>query len=429
MQQSYLVEQREYAAGDEEMQAALTVAYAAKHRPKCLCTRDGVDMYIADAGGRLVIKRMPDSGGQHAPDCTSFDPPEELSGLGQVARGAIVEDVEAGTVSLKLGFSFSKMPGRLAPSAGAQEKDSVRTEGLKLGIRALLHYLWEQAGLTSWSPAMTGKRSWTVVRRAVLEAATAKTVKGKDLGGRLYVPETFILERKAEIEARSLAQLSRVYATSGKARELMVLIGEVKAVREARFGFNVVVKHLPDLHFTMDDTLGRRMEKRFENELALWNADKSTHLVVVATFGRVAGGMLAIEELAFMLTTETWLPIDSSYDQQLLAAITDAGRRFRRGLRYNLTSDRPVSVAVLTDIRPAPVALYVVPPEAPASYRQALAALVKGSSLPAWVWIAGASSVPALPSVDGFCPEPLTFLEASDSDDADVEEEGARDDD
>ena len=97
---------------------ALQQARSAKLRPSCLCQGSGVPMYIAQLGEHLVLKRMPNSGKVHAPDCDSFEPPPELSGLGQVMGSAIREDPDAGLTTLKLDFSLTKAPGRAAPVPG-----------------------------------------------------------------------------------------------------------------------------------------------------------------------------------------------------------------------------------------------------------------------------------------------------------------------
>ena len=47
-----------------------------------------------------IVKRMPDTGSHHAPDCPSYEPPAEFSGLGQV-----------------LGSAFSAVRGRRAIAA------------------------------------------------------------------------------------------------------------------------------------------------------------------------------------------------------------------------------------------------------------------------------------------------------------------------
>lgn len=401
MSAHFLVNGLRINPSDADFEAAIAAAYVAKERPLCLCQDPGIPMYIAAVGQRHVVKRMPNTGSQHSPDCSSFDPPPELSGFGEVAGTAIVEDTDTGSVALKLDFSLSKSFGRSMPVATGREADTVKTDGTKLTLRGLLHYLWEQSGLNSWAPAMEGKRNWYIVRRELLAAATAKSVKGHALAGKLFIPETFSLERKQEIE-RKQAETFAVLHAAGKRQELMVLIGEVKSVNAARYGFKVVIKHLPHLAFNLDEQIGRRMEKRFKDELALWNADETTHLIIVATFGVGPAGMMAINEMSFMLTSAAWLPIDDLYDQQLLSCLVHDGRRFRRCLRYNLAADRPVAVAVATDTRPRPVAMYVVTPSVEDIYLTALQEMVERSEFPAWIWHAGREACPAMPSLNGF---------------------------
>jgi len=86
---------------------------------------------------------------------------------------------------------------------------------------------------------------------------------------------------------------------------------------------------------------GRRGQ--FETELALWNSDETTHLVAIATFGFDNAGVAAVEEMALVLTTENWITVEQFHDMQLLAALIDSGRRFSKGLRYNLASSRPLA--------------------------------------------------------------------------------------
>ncbi|WP_043460758.1 DUF1173 domain-containing protein [Azohydromonas australica] len=387
--------------GDAGFEDAISAAYAAKQRPLCLCQDPGIPMYIAAMDRHHIVKRMPNTGSQHSPDCTSFEPPAELSGFGEVAGAAIIEDTDTGAVALKLDFSLSKTVGRSAPMLAGRESHTVRTEGAKLTLRALLHYLWEEAGLNSWSPAMEGKRSWYVVRRELLAAAATKSVKGHSLGDKLFVPEPFSLEHKQEIERRRTEALAQLYAV-GRRQELMLLIGEAKSVNPARYGFKVVVKHLPDMAFNLDDQTAHRMAKRFGDELALWNADESTHLMMAATFGVGPAGMMAVNEMSCMLTSAAWLPIDGLHDQQLVCCLVREGRRFRRCLRYNLAADRPVAVAVATDTRPRPVAMYVVTPGVEDDYLTALREMAQHSEFPAWFWHAGCEPCPALPAINGF---------------------------
>jgi hypothetical protein len=94
-------------------QDAVADAHAAHQRPRCLCLAEGVEMYVARLGGRATSSSAcPDTGSHHAPDCPSYEPPAEFSGLGQVLGSAITEDPATGETTLKLDFPLSKMPGR-----------------------------------------------------------------------------------------------------------------------------------------------------------------------------------------------------------------------------------------------------------------------------------------------------------------------------
>jgi len=93
---------------------------------------------------------------------------------------ALVEEVgEDGVTRLKFDFSLSKTGARALPVAKEQaEAGGVKTDGSKLSLRALLHYLWDQAEFNRWRRGMAGKRNWAVIGKFLLEAAEGKTAKG-----------------------------------------------------------------------------------------------------------------------------------------------------------------------------------------------------------------------------------------------------------
>jgi hypothetical protein len=175
-------------------------------------------------------------------------------------------------------------------------------------LRGLLHYLWDQAELTRWHPGFAGKRTWATVRRHLLQAAEHKLARGDSLRARLYVPEPFSIDERDAINARRLAQWQHAVAAPGKPQHLMLLIGEVKEIVPARYGFKAVVKHMPDQAFAIDEQLYRRLGRRFEPELALWGASDDIHMVMIATFGVSSAGVPAIVELSLMPVTRHWLP-------------------------------------------------------------------------------------------------------------------------
>jgi hypothetical protein len=60
-------------ATDPGLQEALSRVYESSERPRCMCVRGGVEMYIAKHG-EYVVKRMPGTGDMHHPTCQSSNP-------------------------------------------------------------------------------------------------------------------------------------------------------------------------------------------------------------------------------------------------------------------------------------------------------------------------------------------------------------------
>ena len=357
----------------------------------------GVEMYVARLAGTnegFIVKRMPNTGSHHAPDCPSYEPPPESSGLGQVLGSAIAEDPATGETTLKLDFSMSKIAGRSAMPTAGGDSDSVSTSGMKLSLRGLLHYLWDQADLTRWQPGFAGKRAWGTVRKHLLLAAENKITRGDSLRSRLYIPEVFSVDQRDAINARRMAQWSQAIAVPGKPQHLMLLIAEVKEIVPARYGFKAVVKHVPDQAFALDEQLYRRLGRRFESELALWGATEDIHMVIIATFSVAAAGIPIIVELSLMPVTRYWLPVEDGFEKQLIERLVADGRSFVKGLRYNLGAESALASATLTDCEGSAPLLFVVHAgiEDNGGYLQVCDPLV-----PLWLWNPSSEAMPSLP--------------------------------
>ena len=374
--------------------------HAKRTRLFCLCSDPPGEMYLAQGPSGILVKRMPNSGDWHAADCVSYEPPAELSGLGDVLGSAIREDPDTGSTALRFGFSLSKGRTRAAPAADMREADAARSDVRKLGLRALLHYLWDEAGFTRWRPAMRGKRNWAVIHRHLIEAAATKTVRQSGLGQHLFVPEPFAVERKDEIQNRRRSALATLSTPlHGTVRRLMIVIAEIKEIASARYGYKLVLRHLPDFNFMLPDELHRRMIRTFSSEIDFWNAVPGTHLVVAGTFSVGGAGYASMEELALMSVDENWLPASSAVEKRLLDTLVSQSRSFVRLLRYNLASNRPLGFATLSDTKPGPVVLYLAAEDVDAAYSVAQTTLIESSRLASWTWKAGQTDMPSLPSL------------------------------
>jgi hypothetical protein len=393
-----------YEVGGQQIEAAsrgfaqaIADAHATHHRPRCMCIVDGVEMYVARLAGTndgFVVKRMPNTGSHHAPDCPSYEPPPEASGLGQVLGSAITEDSATGATTLKLDFSMSKIAGRSATPTAGGDGDSVTSSGTKLSLRGLLHYLWDQAELSRWQPAFAGKRTWGTVRKHLLLAAANKIARGDSLRSRLYIPEVFSVDQRDAINARRMAQWSLAIAAPGKPQHLMLRIAEVKEIVPARYGFKAVLKHVPDQAFALDEQLYRRLGRRFESELSLWGAADDIHMVMIATFSVASAGIPTIVELSLMPVTRQWLPVEDGFEKQLIERLVTEGRSFVKGLRCNLGAGCALASATLTDCEGSAPLLFVVHVGIETSEPHLLA---RDFSMPVWQWDPTSEAMPALP--------------------------------
>ena len=130
----------------------------------------------------------------------------------------------------------------------------------------------------------------------------------------------------------------------------MVLAGEVKEFASARTEQKLIIKHMPGFVFLIDDSLYRRVQARFDNEIALWSADDGSHLMAIATFGMNAAGLAVIEEIALMVVSENWIPYESVHEKKLVDALASSRELSLKGLRYNFTVDLHGDVEPVDDV-------------------------------------------------------------------------------
>lgn len=394
----YLVAGQRYEAGEHELERALAAAHEERIRPLCLCSDPPVPVYVTRLGDTFVLKRMPFTGSQHAVSCSHYESPAELSGLDEVLGTAISEDPDTGVTQLRVGFAMSKGMPRTVGSSTGQESGGVRSDGVQLSLRGLLHFLWYDADLTRWLPGFAGRRSWGVVRSHLLAAAVNKTVRGVPLMNSLYVPEVFTAASRDEIDARRMRRFANGLQRHADVRPLMLLIGEVKEIAPMRYHFKVVVKHMPDQAFLLDSQLHRRMVKRFERQLSLWDTSKHIRMIVIATFAMSDVGLLMIEELSLVPTSSHWLPVEDGYELQLVDRLVNDGRAFEKVLRFNAKLEQRSATAILLDAERSPVAMCLDRTSTEFDTSPEIEALRPGSGPFQWIWRVHTSALPSFPT-------------------------------
>ncbi|MBF6181828.1 DUF1173 family protein [Nocardia puris] len=367
-------------------------------RPRCLCSASetgGVDMYVARVGGRYVLKRMPGTGPHHAPGCSSYAPPANLTGLAPLLGTAIREQPNTGLTRLALGFPLTHRPARASTTtsdptmnAGAGE----HVDESKLTLRGLLHLFWDDAGFVRWVPAMAGRRNWAAIRRHTYLAAAAKTTKTRDLSELLWLPEPFTVADKQEIAGRRAAAFAPYTGTTGP-RRLMLGLGEVKDLTAARFGrHKLIIKHAPDCPFIVEADTGASLRRAFATELALRQALPDTKLITLFTFGVTGAGVAVADRIAVMNVSADWIPFESVFEHTLITDLIAHRRRFTKTLRYNQPATTPLASLILTDTDP-PTVCYLTS----ATTSGPPPPLDSNIPLAQWLWNTSVATMPQIP--------------------------------
>lgn len=364
---------------DDEVltQAILQECYKKSLRPICACYPEKkIELYIAKVGEIYVLKRMPNTANEHHFNCTSYEPPSELSGLGEVMGEAIKIDAEGNSV-LKFDFSLSKSDSsKQAPTPSDTPSDTIKSETNKLTLKGTLDYLLEEAHLNKYHAGM--RKNWFQFRKALKIALNDKRNKKSDLQQLVYIPEYYDQTKHSEIESRRKEELSELKA-KGKTRPLKIFIGVIKSFEPARFdGGRLILKHAPTMHLFLDAKMNKQVNKRFEKELEQAHYHDDINLLAIGTFGYTDSGIAKVEEISIVTLNSHWLPFDSLDEKELLDRLAEERRSFIKCLRYNLSKKIPIANVVLTDTQP-PTAFYLINSETEQPYIDEIKELISQS--------------------------------------------------
>lgn len=398
--QRFAIKGQVVGADDPQLQGALASVYDTPERPRCLCVPGGVEMYVA-RHRQFVVKRMPDSGSTHHPNCPSYELEGQQSGLGELLGEAVLEP-EPGRVELRVDFPWMRVIGRGVPRGDWREMAEANVPRRRMSLRAVMHFLFERAGFNRWSPAMQGKRKQGVIHKYLLEAADEIVIKGVPLAERLYVPEPFSENTKAEAAQRRREKLTVLRPGEGQA-PLALLIGEFKASEATTSGRRVWVRHMPDAPLLITGRAWARIERTFAPLFEARDADTGNpvRLVMAALIRARREYTYEIDSVSLMLTSEHWIPVEGVHELPLINALVAQHRRFVKPLRYDALSAAAFPNALLLDAGPTPVPLHVVSAFMDNRERAAKEKAIVGAGDDAWVWSAD-QPMPALKSVADF---------------------------
>ena len=384
---------------DPALQDGLARVYGSSERPRCMCVPGGVEMYIAKHA-EYVIKRMPETGHQHHPTCPSFEPEPGTSGLGELLGEAIIEH-SPDQVEVRTDFPLARMPGRSMPRGeAAADPAEVHAPRRRMSLRALLHFLYERAGFNRWYPAMEGRRNQGVLHKYLCEAAKGVLLKGVKLDERLYVPEPFRPELKAEIGERRRKKLALLLSPEDAVQfKMAILVGEYNDSEATGFGRRIIVRHMPDVALTIENKAWERVERSHGAMLQARNADVANkpRILLAALIYAKREHVYQVDTLSMMLATDQWIPLDGLHELPLIEALQREQRAFLKPLKYDARSAAAFPNVLLLDCGKVPLPLHVVSPFADAKERASKGRSIATASASTWVWYTD-QEMPPLPN-------------------------------
>lgn len=398
-EQCFFIKGNNYVATDGRLQDALATIYETPERPRCMCVRGGVEMYVAKH--RLfVVKRMPETGSQHHPSCPSYASDLQQSGLGELMGEAVIEHSPE-SVELRVDFPLTRVLGRARISGEQQTPADVVVPKRRMSLRAVMHFLFEKSGMNRWTSAMEGKRNQGVLHKYLTEAAEEITTKGMRLSERFYVPEPFSEASKLQNAERRRAKLAFLQSCADATQfNIAMILGEFKGSEAMVSGRRIFVKHMPDAPLLIDTKAWVRIERVYGKLFEARDADtvRKPRLVICALIYARREHTYQIDTASFMLTTDQWIPINGIDEIDLIQALIDKKRRFVKPLQYDAKSAAAFPNALLLDAGDAPVALHVLSGFMDQKEQAAKEKSIASNDNVKWVWRTD-QPMPALPIV------------------------------
>jgi Protein of unknown function (DUF1173) len=365
--------------------------------PVCRCRMPGSPLYIAQRQrSRFYLARLPNTGPQHAPSCPSYEPEPSLCGWGIYSARAL-EDRGDGRLQLKLSTPLSiRGTGGTARDTPAGHPAEERLQRDSIGLRGLLHLIWERGELNRWRKT-ADKPRYAQVYHTILDTAESLSVRHETLTRYLFVPEPFERSTSLEIEARRQRALKERSESPAGAPMRVLVIGQLRSIVQLEDEVcGIGLAHLPR-EFLVRVPVPLLTKLYHETEFAWVDWPTLSYefkLIVFFAMQRSRHGHWRSEDLIGMVTTQEYLPVLSIEEALLIQRLIGQGRGFYKPLPYDGAAPRLPNL-LLTDCGDAPVPLEIIANnESDAAARQARIAQYRETHRPFWVWDCAEHALP-----------------------------------
>lgn len=314
-----------------------------KAEVRCCCPGTGarlLSIHSRAASDRFHLARYPETGSEHAEDCIYYGVDPSMSGMGSYRRG-VIQELDDGNVKVKLRVGLQQRPTSAPEEIDKSPASKVaaarpRSGQTAMTLLGLLHYLWTKAGLNTWSPAMTGKRSLGVVHYHLMRAAQATIVGRQRLAHNLLVSTPTPDGQQAKHNAaKALEAVTH--------RRRLVVVAPLAAHKDGSdSGPQLPVAHFHGIpHLSVDEEIWKSLQRRFLSEMNAWASGNPVVVVAQTEPPKAAGGSMRAQvvDASLMHVTKDWIPVDSGFEHLVADQLVAQRRRFEKPMKFDAGID------------------------------------------------------------------------------------------
>ncbi len=315
-------------------------------RGECLCTTPPQPLVIRLRGGHYHLAGWPDQGGRHDARCPFFKLAAAVTGRSGYAVGAIAETADG--THIRLHQPLTVRGGEDTRPAGDAGEPAEALSRNTVSLLGLLHWLWEQAGLSRWY-RQAEPRGWPYVSAALEQAVTGCTANGQPLSSCLYVPVPFTQDARDRANAVLDRFVSALGARQAGSRWRGLILGEVRGISPTRYGERIMLRHVKVPVFASAAVMDRA-RRAYRPAFAGSRPGRSRQIVLLLV-DRTARRYLVAVDLCAMLTSHVYIPAESAYEVEMADYLVARGRDFIKPCRYD-ERDAVFPDFILTDVGP-----------------------------------------------------------------------------
>lgn len=297
----------------------------------CLChPSQQPRLVLRCRAGRWHLANWPEQGHLHEPNCSWFRPNSTLSGRSAYSD-AITPSSTGTSIRMSTPLITRTTPAR--PTTTKRHRATASSSRRSMGLLAFLHYLWEQSGLSVWNQ-QEGHRDWNLCHSRLTQAAGDCSINGQACTTALYVVPPFHITTATSRAAEWQAFTSRL-GQQGTSHHYGLVLGEIRALDRTQYdGLCLRLAHQSAPLFGSRQ-LAERVRRSYRAAFTSSATKAAGHQLALGVVDRSARGYTIVSDLAVMLTSAAWLPVESGYELRMADALVAAGRNVVKPLRYD----------------------------------------------------------------------------------------------